>query len=116
MNNIARMTSSFAIALCGATLFCGLQSTALGAEDSLPTQVVRYSDLNIANPAGAKVLLRRIEAAAHRVCQLGMVSNKHYSQAEQTCFRNAVEGAVKSVNSETLTGLYSPKTLRLAGM
>jgi len=76
MNNTIRNTLGAAsFFLCGALTLGALQATARVADDSVPTQKVSYADLDISKPAGAKVLYRRIVAAANRVGPRAAASN-----------------------------------------
>ena len=97
----------------GAAAVLGLATTA-GADIGTPlTQTVKFGDLNITTPAGAKVLYGRIQAAAHDVCPLGMYSLQ-MEQAQRACIKQAVDNAVKGVNSPALTELRFGSPIRLA--
>jgi UrcA family protein len=75
-----------------------------------PTETVRYADLNLDTHSGVETLFRRIQSAAGEVC-------KEYephgtlvpSAAHRSCIRNAVSGAVRKVDSPSLTAYYSER-------
>ena len=50
-----------------ATLACAAPVLAQ-TSDTAPSVSVKYRDLNIGSPAGAQMLLKRIEAAANTAC------------------------------------------------
>jgi UrcA family protein len=86
-----------------ATLSCAAPVLAQ-TEDTAPSVSVRYGDLNIGSPAGAQVLLKRIEAAATAVCG-GAPDIRQLSQwaSFEACRRSAVARAVVAVDSPMLT-------------
>jgi UrcA family protein len=104
-----------------AALCCTLGTTALGglamagaAEEDLPTKIVHFDDLDIAKPAGAKVLYHRIQAAALEVCR-GPSSREFQLMAKnRACIEQAIDNAVRSVNSAPLTELHFGSEFRLA--
>lgn len=100
--------------LCGATTLCALQATAIAATDTLPTRRVSYADLDISKPAGAKVLYRRIEAAAREVCMLDTSKVVRATARDRACIYQAIDVAVKRVNSVALSELHSAKVIHLA--
>jgi UrcA family protein len=101
-------------AMCLGYGMAGISAMAGAAEQAPPSEVVRYSDLNISNPDGALTLYHRIQAAAHRVCRVDMAWEIPSSGREQTCYRHAVDQAVKGVNSAALSQIHGNATPRLA--
>jgi UrcA family protein len=98
----------------GAAALCTLTATA-GADTQTPlTKTVKFDDLNIATPAGAKVLYRRIQAAAVEVCPPQMFYTLQMDQIQRTCVSQAIDNAVKSVNSTALTELRFGSPARVA--
>jgi len=93
-----------ALLLCGAMTVCGLLATAHAADDGVPKETVRFADLNISTPEGAKVLYGRIERAARRVCSSPLPDFLSPHQ-ESICADIAIDKAVKAVNSPALTAL-----------
>ncbi len=99
--------------LYGAASLCAVQ-TAGAAIDSMPTRIVSYADLDISKPAGAKALYRRIAAAAQQVCVLD-IKDLGAAQRDRACIQQAVDTAVKGVNSAALTDVRSTTPIHLAG-
>ena len=69
---------------------------------------VSYADLNLSNPAGAAVMLRRIEAAASKACggrpdTRDMNGRAHY----RACVETAVKGALAELNAWRVTELHA---------
>lgn len=103
-------------ALCcalGATALGGL-ATAAAADDDLPSKIVRFDDLDIAKPAGAKVLYHRIQAAALEVCRGPASREFQLMGRDRACIEQAIDNAVRSVNSPPLTELRFGSEFRLA--
>ena len=71
--------------------------------DTVPSVSVKYGDLNIGSPAGARVLLERIEAAADTACG-GAPDIRQLKQlgSFEACRRSAVTRAVVAVDSPML--------------
>ena len=104
-------------------VFAGLviASTALTAEAGVhvrtgaaPNQVVvDYSDLDLTNQSGLKVLYARLKYAAERAC--GSVPESHSLQAHasfEQCYDQALNNAVVGVNDATLTAMHNHATRR----
>lgn len=97
-----------AIGACAlAGILSASHATYADSVDQPPTAAVRYADLNLATRADVETLFRRIKFAAAEVC-------KPYerqwtllpSAAYQFCVRNAVSGAVRTVDVPSLTAYY----------
>jgi UrcA family protein len=88
-----------------ATLSCAAPILARNS-DTVPSVLVKYGDLNIGSPAGAQVLLRRIEAAANTACG-GAPDIRQLNQwaSFEACRRSAVARAVVAVDSPMLTAM-----------
>jgi UrcA family protein len=86
-------------------LACVLAAFNAQAGDSL-SETVKFSDLNLNNPAGVEALYGRIHAAASRVCRqpAGELS------AERSCMTKAEGDAIAKVNVPQLTAFYQKKT------
>jgi UrcA family protein len=107
-----------------AAVLCTLGAAALGAlaapvqateQDDPPTRTVRFGDLNLASPAGAKALYGRIRLAAHRVCEVTADSDPIQRVAVHTCIDKAIDDAVLHVNAPMLTALrFGGGEVRLA--
>jgi UrcA family protein len=72
-----------------------------------PSRIVRYGDLDLSSPAAVRVLYKRIQHAAWRVC---LESDPSASGIESMkCRRAAVDAAVDKVNKAALTALHTGK-------
>jgi len=83
-----------------------LGSTGLASAETMSTKVA-FGDLDISKPAGAQVLLARIDHAGRKVCggqpnvrDLGAMADF------RRCRTAAVSQAVRDVRSPVLTALY----------
>jgi UrcA family protein len=82
---------------------------------ALPQIVVHYDDLNLSGDNGAKILLRRMEGAARRVCgdngeRISLIDYVPFRR----CYAQALEQGVSIVAAERLTRLYRAKYGRAA--
>jgi UrcA family protein len=91
----------------------GTTSRAAGTEDTIPAVKVSFADLDLSQMDGAKMLYRRLDFAARKVC----VAIEPSSDADivrlqlwRTCTRNAVSRAVVKLDRTTLTAYYLEKT------
>ena len=93
-----------------ATLACAApvlaQSSLAQTSDTVPSVAVKYGDLDLGSPAGARVLFRRIEAAAKTACG-GAPDIRQLDQLArfEACRRSAVARAVVAVDSPMLTAM-----------
>ena len=98
----------------GTAALCAASASVQAAED-VPSKTVKFSDLNIASPAGAKVLYARIRAAARDVCRDSSGGDPIRRLAVSACIEKAIDKAVKDVNSPALTSLrFGSGDVRLA--
>ncbi len=97
----------------GAAAVSAIATSAAIAED-VPSKTVRYSDLDISKPEGAKVLYNRIRVAARQVCDLSTGGDPMLRAAEHTCIDTAIDTAVRKVNAPALTSLHFGGDIRLA--
>lgn len=81
-------------------------STGSLADPSSATITVKYADLDIASPAGARVLYERIRAAAQGACDYFWFKT---DADEARCLQNTVEKAVTTVNQPALSAVYRAK-------
>jgi UrcA family protein len=73
-----------------------------------PPVTVRYDDLNLSNPEGARVLYRRISVAARKACGPNFAQwYPTVRTAWKECYGAAVDQAIKQVNAPTLTALHA---------
>ncbi|MBX9745674.1 MAG: UrcA family protein, partial [Hyphomonadaceae bacterium] len=79
--------------------------------DTLPESEhmrVAYADLDLNSDAGAGMLMRRIESAAERVCDFDYIERAPQRRsAARTCMRDAIESAVRQVDSARLQAMYA---------
>jgi len=79
------------------------QATTTAAKN-VPSEVVSYADLNIANHADAEILLQRVKAAALRVCvRSGVLVWLDSHNPVQQCAKAATARAMTDVNSRSTT-------------
>jgi UrcA family protein len=106
----APMVSGMLMVTCS-TAFIGdlLAATPDGAR---PQRVVEFADLNVSRPQGITILYRRIEAAAHEVCdssgerELAQVVRWHL------CLDQAIANAIRDLSIPALTSYHLVKTGR----
>jgi UrcA family protein len=115
MNNSIRL--KLYAALCcavGAAALGAITAPAGAAEEAPPSKIVRFDDLDIAKPAGAKVLYHRIQAAALEVCRGPSSREFELMARNRSCIEQAIDSAVRSVDSSALTQLRFGSEFRLA--
>jgi len=97
---------------CAALLLASLAAAgaASAAAGEAPAVTVRYGDLNLASDAGTQVLLRRLSAAAHRVCGDDSQRDLTRLRHAQACFRESLSSAVVAVHNERLSMLYRERS------
>jgi UrcA family protein len=113
MNTIRTKLYSGICCVMGAAAFSSLTTPAAADSQDPPSKIVRYGDLDIATPAGAKALYRRIQEAAREVCPIQM-DTVQFASAERHCVDKAIDNAVKGVNAPALTELRYGAQVRLA--
>lgn len=104
------------VLLTAAALFAGFAfTTGAGAYEPAHSgaQVsVRYDDLNLSNPAGAKALLKRLERAAERLCghrpDLRFIDRRRIFRQ---CVEPAVADAVERLDAPLVTALHAGESL-----
>jgi UrcA family protein len=70
-----------------------------------PTVTVRYDDLNLASPQGARVLYQRIVAAARAVCPEQNLRDVDQYRVSVACQDRAIERAVHAVHNPHLAAV-----------
>jgi UrcA family protein len=99
--------------LMSTAALCSALSTTAEAED-VPSKVVKFNDLDITTPDGAKVLYKRIRAAARDVCDASD-TDPVLRGAVKVCIDKAIDKAVKDVNAPMLSNLrFGSSDVRLA--
>jgi UrcA family protein len=105
------------ILACGLAVFL-LGSTATAALaspfDRIPSVTVHFEELDLSRPAGARVLYKRIERAAFKVCEdsVGAIAVRRIKTG--SCYQNAVANAVAEVNRPQLYAIHRASLPRLA--
>jgi UrcA family protein len=110
MNAFTRLIPTLALA----ALIPGLAQASTanrGLYPDGPSKIVRFADLDLANPHDVEVLYRRIRSAAHLVCIDSSASwdgsrNRNWTE----CFNGTMEDAVRRVNRPMLTALHQQRT------
>jgi UrcA family protein len=107
MNTLTTSTgfrSLIATAIFGA-LASSFSAVCAADASSEPTSVnVKFADLNISSPAGARVLYGRIRAAAENACSYYWFE----TDADQIrCVHDAIANAVTKVNRPALFAVYN---------
>jgi UrcA family protein len=99
------LAAPFLCLAAAATLSCAAPVLAQ-TSDTVPSVSVKYGHPNIGSPAGAQVLLKRIQAAANTVCG-GAPDIRQLNQLAsfEACRRSAVARAVAAVDSPMLTAM-----------
>lgn len=77
------------------------------AQPAPPSVVLRHADLDLSEPAAAREMLRRIRAAAGRVCAPHETSHAAILAAD-ACRREAVARGVARLNAPAVTAAYGP--------
>jgi UrcA family protein len=78
-------------------------------DDSPPSEIVQYGDLNLETPQGVASLYRRIHVAADRVCKSTegpQVVSRTFWFAWHSCVDHAVAGAVQMAHNENLSAYH----------
>ena len=77
------------------------QATTTAAKN-VPSEVVSYADLDIANHADAEILLQRVKAAAFRVCvRSGVMLRLDFYNPLQQCVHFVTDRAMDDVKSRS---------------
>lgn len=104
-------------ALCGVVCSSGLfvlSSTAHASEEDARSKTVRFDDLKLDNPAGAKALYHRIRLAARQVCDQSESGDALMREVVHRCIDKAIDDAVLHVHAPLLTTLRFGADMRLA--
>ena len=76
------------------------------ADPSSASITVKFADLDIASPSGARVLYERIRAAAQSACSYFWFKT---DADEARCLQNTIAKAVTKVNQPALSAIYDAK-------
>ena len=80
--------------------FNGSYQTA--TSDDVPTIVVKYDALSLGTEPGVRALYRRLEYAAHRVCDVQSNRDLTSTTAAKVCREAALDRAVRQINNSRL--------------
>jgi UrcA family protein len=86
--------------------------TASAAESDVPSEVVKYQELNLGSQAGVETLYKRIHVAARHVCGVDGSKDLASARVSDECIEQAEARAINKVNAPTLTAYYQMKTGR----
>ena len=87
--------------------FDGPSHVVTSATNARHKQTVGYGDLDISNVQGAKILVKRIRAAAEQVCETPAGVGESGIQKHLDCVRDTVKDTVASLNSPVVSAVYS---------
>jgi UrcA family protein len=103
---MTRFLTAPVLCLAAATALSCAAPVLAQTADTVPSVSVRYRNVDVGSPAGAQVLLKRIEAAANTACG-GAPDTRQLNQwaSFEACRRSAVARAVVAVDSPMLTAI-----------
>lgn len=81
------------------------------ADPSSASVTVSYADLNVASRSGARVLYKRIQAAAQSACSYFLFES---DEEEALCVRRAIASAVAKVDQPALSAVFDANMQTLA--
>jgi UrcA family protein len=87
-----------------ASSFSAVSAADPASSASSASITVKYSDINMASPSGARVLYERIRAAAQSACNYFWFKT---DADEARCLQNTIANAVTKVNQPALTAVYN---------
>ena len=85
------------VTVLAAALAGGLATPAVAADEPVSVTVA-FADLDVADPAGADALTRRIDAAVDRVCSRPDMRNLKAMVAWEECKAAAIAGAMEQLS------------------
>ena len=87
-------------------------ASAVGSSGEVPRVVVRYSDLDLSQPQGARALYYRIQRAARMACGGIDVEDLPHRAQFHVCVDQAVANAVTNIDSQRLTEIHEAQVQR----
>jgi UrcA family protein len=101
-----RWFAAAALAMSALTPFAAALAAAPAVDTPLQV-IVKFADLDLATDVGARVLLRRIEAAAEQICgdPRGLLPLDRQARVQQ-CNTQAIAHAVADVGAPRVTLVY----------
>ncbi len=107
------MTAQFVTRCFGAALIAGTMlagHTFAAQPGDVPSQIVKFGDLNLNSTEGVATLYKRIHRAAEQLCPSSSETRLLASASSAQCVAQSEARAVKDVNNAALTGYYMVKT------
>ena len=97
-----------------ATILCGIFSAAVAAtasaqsvDEDVPSRVVKYAPASLVTDRGARLVYRRIVAAATEVCPADPGSPHFVSRPVERCRAQAISRAVQKIDNPRLAAIHS---------
>jgi UrcA family protein len=110
----AKRSALTALVLFSAGLASSL-ALATSAEHEFRTVVVRYSDLDLKQPDGARAVYERIKTAARQACGATIIEGLALFAHYHECYGHAVANAVAKVQSIRVSELHRKETQHATG-
>jgi len=88
------------------TIALSFSAVSIADPPSSASFTVKFADLNVASPSGARVLYERIRAAAQSACSYFWFKT---DADEARCMQNTIAKAVTEVEQPALTAVYNAK-------
>ena len=85
-------------------------TAATPSSPDVPAAIVRFGDLNLGTEAGARTLYHRIASVARQVCPDAEARDLSRKVRAQACQKEAIERAVRAVNSPRLATAHAAAT------
>src|SRR5689334_14405565 len=101
------MTKLFSAALGAAVLLAAASATAEPQKVTVVTGTIAYREAQLATPAGAAQLLRRIDPKARQLCASPYQSVPHPDDQARACRHQAVARAVDTLAAPLVTAAYA---------
>jgi UrcA family protein len=101
--------------ICVATVAAGLavnQASAAASDAAVKSVVVRFSDLDLAQPQDARTLYAPIERAAHEACDSAETVELARFARYHNCVEQAVTNAVAALNVHQVTEIHEAQSVR----
>jgi UrcA family protein len=109
MNSSAKIANRMPLAFSAMLLACVWAVSPAMAGEQLPSETVKFSDLDVTTSAGVQALYGRIHAAAWRVCSTASV-DPISQMGSRRCAKDAEAKAIGGLNLPQLTAFYRVKT------
>jgi UrcA family protein len=105
-----KVTFTLTSTLAAALLALAATHNAAASDDGPKQQVVKFADLDLSKPEGAKALYTRLSKAARQVCS-GLEGRRlDEIHRYRSCVSESVGNAVAAVNQPALTDVHLAQT------